>query len=126
MQIFRLYPDARVLNRCHEIPILELYIHSNGAMKCELDSIPYQVEEDLSVAFLISLHLLWNDLVHQDIQRQALLSRLELHDACYLLDSGPDIKELFEDLELVVLDATHVQCILNHILKVQARVEYDV
>jgi hypothetical protein len=126
MQIFRLYPDARVLHRGNEIPILELYIHSYGAMKCELDSIPYQIEEDLPVAFLISLNILWYDLVHQDVKRQALLSRLELHDACYLLDSSPDIKELLEDLELVVLDAAHVQCILNHILKVQARVEYDV
>ena len=64
MQIFRLNPDASVLHRGLELSITELYLHSNGAMECELDSIPYQIEEDLSVAFLISLKLLWDDIVH--------------------------------------------------------------
>ena len=44
MEILRLDSDASVLNRGHEVPITEIYLHTNGPMECELDSIANQIE----------------------------------------------------------------------------------
>lgn len=56
---------------------------------------------------------------------QVLGAHLEVHDAANLCYRFFDVEKFLEDLELVVLNATHVKGVLDHVLQVQTRVQDD-
>lgn len=49
---------------------------------------------------------------------ESLLFDLELHDVCHLSDCFPQVKPLFEQLELPVLYSRYIKRVLYHILQV--------
>jgi hypothetical protein len=71
---------------------------------CEFDRVPYKVEEDLFVAFLIGLQLRWY--IRRDIiiQSDSFLSSLESHDSNHFLQSILEIKFTKTQLETIVLE----------------------
>ena len=55
----------------------------------------------------------------------AFLLKLEPHNGTHTLYGLPKLEELPEDGELVILQATHVQGILDHVLQVKGWVKND-
>ncbi len=75
---------------------------------CELDSIPYQVKEDLLIAFLIGHHFRWYIRRYLEIQIDSFLSSLQHHDSNNFLQGIFKVKFTKIQLKTIVLEAWKV------------------
>ena len=85
-------------------------------MKGELDSISNQVEEYLLEPLLISEDPIRYPCVYISLDYELLLAHLEIHDSADFLNRLPYVEELLEDLELIVLDPSHVERVFDNTL----------
>ena len=117
-QILIRHPDSCILYSWDELVFLEVHTHCERAWIGELDRVAQQVEEDLFEPFLVSKYFCGHFLGNLNIQSQLLLGHLEFHDCADLFDCVFNVAELLIDGKLIVLQATHVKGIFNHVLQV--------
>ena len=97
----------------------------NGETSLEgkFSSVAHQVEEDLLESLDVCEHLSGYIRRYLQVEGETLGTKLEAHDVADLLDRSPHVRHFLIDGELIVLEATHVQGVLNHVLKMVRRVQ---
>lgn len=101
-------------------------MHSYEATEGKLHGIANQVEKHLLVPLLVTLHHRRYSPVHICAQSEVFLLNLEAHDLADLFNCAANVEKLRIDLEFAILDPTHVEGVLNHMLQMHRRVQYDV
>lgn len=103
--------------------VLEASFDRDAPLECKLDRVSKQVKQDLPEPLLVSKDLPRDILLNLAPEKEVFLGHLEIHDLANLFNGLPDIKQLLEYLELVVLNAAHVKRVFNNVLEMQRRVE---
>jgi hypothetical protein len=96
-----------------------LKVNGDMALVSKLNGVSHQVEKYLLDPLLVAKDLLGNPLIYVKVELKPLLLDRKLHDVVDLLESLSNVKDVLEDLKLVVLEPVDIKEVFHNVVQVK-------